>query len=105
MEDQLIKTAMNIILYAGDAKGYIHETLKHLKEKGFEEAQVSIKEAEKNLVASHKLQTEIIQSACAGSHYEYNLLFSHAMDTLMTVQSEFELVRDLIPIFQQMQGG
>lgn len=102
MDDNLDKVAMNMILYAGDARGFVHEALNKVRENKIDEALKSLDEANKNLISSHKFQTEVIQKACSGEKYEYNLLFAHAMDTLMTVQSEHEIARDLVLIFEAL---
>lgn len=102
-DEKLTKVSMNIILYAGDAKNNVHQAMKLVKEKNIDEALKALDEAEANLVVAHKSQTEIIQSACSGEKYEYNILFAHAMDTLMTIQSEYEIARDLIEIFKEYQ--
>ena len=49
---------------------------------------------------THRAQTEIIQNEARGIRYEYSMLFNHAQDTLMTINSEIELTADLILTFE-----
>ena len=100
MDEKIVEVAMSIILNAGDARSEIQAALKKIKEQDFKEAEKAMKKADENLVIAHQAQTEVIQSACGGEEIEYNLLFSHAMDTLMTVQSEYEITRELVSIFE-----
>lgn len=102
MENELITIAMDMILKAGDARLHIHEALAHMKNFAFDEAEKSLEEGERDLRASHRTQTDVIQNEARGNTYEYSMLFAHAQDTLMTVNSEYNLARELLGIFRMM---
>jgi len=52
------------------------------------------------ITQAHAAQTEIIQAEARGVQYEYCMLFNHAQDTLMTINSEIELCSSLIDTFR-----
>ncbi len=99
-QNELVSVAMKIILHAGDARNKACEGLTAAKQFDFVKAEKQIKEAEASLVQAHKAQTEIIQSEAGGESYQYSLLFTHAQDTLMTIQSELRLTKELIDILK-----
>lgn len=100
MEHELISVAMQIILHAGDARLNIIDALKCAKSFDFEGSKKCMKEAEEAIVLAHKSQTEIIQNEANGTTYQYSLLFAHAQDTLMTVNTELRMAVEMIDILQ-----
>ena len=66
----------------------------------FEKADDCLKEAKKEITQAHAAQTEIIQAEARGVQYQYCMLFNHAQDTLMTINSEIELCSSLIDTFR-----
>lgn len=102
MENELIGIAMDMILKAGDARLHIHEALAYMKEFAFDKAEQSLSEGESDLRASHRTQTDVIQNEARGNTYQYSMLFAHAQDTLMTVNSEYNLAKEMLGIFRMM---
>lgn len=99
-QNELISVAMQIILHAGDARNFARESLSLAKNFEFEKADHKLKEAEESLVLAHKSQTEIIQNEASGHSYQFSLLFAHAQDTLMTIQSELKMSKEMIDILK-----
>lgn len=99
-ENMLIPVAMNIILHAGDARTLITEALSLAKKGDFKQAKSYMNRAEEEIVLAHKSQTETIQDEARGVKHDISLLFIHAQDTLMTINSEFRLAQHLIDILQ-----
>ena len=66
----------------------------------YDKADKLLKEAHEKLVLAHKLQTERLQEEAEGKNVEYSVLFTHAQDTLMTINSEFKLIQHLIKVFK-----
>jgi PTS system cellobiose-specific IIA component len=97
--DEVTKIAMKIILAAGDARNLIN---KAVKEKAvnldFDGADFYMKKAKEKLVEAHNAQTSIVQNEAAGKKYEYSLLMTHAMDTVMTITSEFNITENVLMI-------
>jgi len=98
--EELIQVAMQIILHAGDARLKITEALSYAKKFEFDSASESMNEANENLCLAHKAQTEIIQNEANGKRYQHVLLFTHAQDTLMTINSEIRMAEEMIDILK-----
>lgn len=98
--EELVATAMQIIMNAGDARLSVKDALEYAKAFEFAEAQEKMEEAKKFIVQAHKSQTEVIQSEASGKKYEYSMLFAHAQDTLMTIMSELQLAEQMIDILK-----
>jgi PTS system cellobiose-specific IIA component len=101
--DSMNSTAMEIIMLAGDARLCISKGFKSLIQDGFDEAEKNIEDAKTKLASAHGLQTEIVQSEGEGKKLDHTLLFIHAQDTLMTVFSEMNMLRQLTPIFKRYE--
>lgn len=104
MKEQIIENAMNIILHAGDARVVCKKALDLLAEGRIEEAKEEMKGADLEIAEAHHIQTDCIQGAIAGEEFEYNVLFAHAQDTLMTIYSEITLAKQLIRISEHLEA-
>lgn len=100
MEDALTGQAMNIILFAGDARVNCKNALTSIEKNDFERANKEMIAAKKNITEAHKIQTKAIQGEMgeSGLVSPHSLLFTHAQDTLMTIYSEINLTNHLIKI-------
>ena len=98
--NELILSAMGILTHAGDARLHTKEALEYVQALHFEKADACLKEPKKEITQAHAAQTEIIQAEARGVQYEYCMLFNHAQDTLMTINSEIELCSSLIDTFR-----
>lgn len=98
--EELVTTAMQIIMNAGDARLCVKDALKHAKAFDFENAELKMNEAKKFIAQAHHSQTDVIQNEASGKKYEYCLLFAHAQDTLMTIMSEIQLADEMIDILK-----
>ncbi|MCH1939398.1 PTS lactose/cellobiose transporter subunit IIA [Holdemania massiliensis] len=99
-QSTLISAAMEIILHAGDARNHAKLARQAMREMNFTQAGQYLEEAKKEIAEAHRAQTEIIQNEARGIQYDYSMLFNHAQDTLMTINSEIELTADLILTFE-----
>lgn len=99
-ENVLIPVAMQIILHAGDSRIKITEALDQAKQGAFGLADQAMQEAEEAITLAHKSQTEIIQNEASGHTYDYSLLFAHAQDTLMTINSELRMAKQMVEILK-----
>ncbi|MCX8721368.1 MULTISPECIES: PTS lactose/cellobiose transporter subunit IIA [unclassified Lactobacillus] len=98
---QSIKNTMEIILHAGDAREYISKALDEVADYNYDLAKSEMNKANKELIIAHRLQTNKIQEEAEGKHIEYSVLFSHAQDTLMTINSEYNITNHLIKVFEK----
>ncbi|HIR91151.1 MAG TPA: PTS lactose/cellobiose transporter subunit IIA [Candidatus Limicola stercorigallinarum] len=102
--EELIPAAMDIVVHAGDARLYARNALKAVQEQDFEKADAELKQAQHEIELAHASQTTIVQNEARGAEYEYSMLFNHAQDTLMTINSEIELTRSLVDTFRVYSG-
>jgi len=99
-ENPLVEVAMQIIIHAGDSREKASQALKHAKEGNYEQAHACIGEAKELIIKAHHEQTDVVQSEAAGKHYDINLLFIHAQDTLMTIKSEVKLAAEMVEMYE-----
>ena len=99
-EKVLIPAAMNIVVHAGDARLHARNALKAVQRQQFDAALELLDRAKAEIEQAHSAQTEIVQNEARGVEYEYSMLFNHAQDTLMTINSEVELTATLIDTFR-----
>ncbi len=104
MDEKIATASMNIIIHAGDARLLITEALNEIAKGDYELATLKIKDAQKKMTEAHKIQTDMIQGEAQGDKTEYSLLFSHAQDTLMTINSELLLTKHLFKVFESLEG-
>lgn len=100
MENELVAVAMQIILNAGDARTAAASALEAVKKENFEEAKEKIKAAKECIRLAHISQTEVIQNETRGKSYAPCLLFTHAQDTIMTINSEVMIAEQLVDLFE-----
>lgn len=100
-ENTDVKKTMEIILNAGDAREYITKAIDYVANYDYETAKAEMEKANKKLVIAHRLQTNKIQEEAEGKPIEYSVLFTHAQDTLMTVNSEYNITNHLINLFEK----
>jgi PTS system cellobiose-specific IIA component len=101
--DTMNSLALEIIMKAGDARLLVSEALKASAEGDFAEIDKKLDEAKRQLAAAHSIQTEIVQGEGEGEKHEHTLLFIHAQDTLMTIYSEMNMVRQLKAVFRRYE--
>ena len=99
--EKLVQVAMNVIMHVGDARDYIRK-LSALDLDGVEEL---LKKASAELVEAHKAQTSVLQNEAEGDSVPMTVLFSHAQDTLMTVESEQYMISILYQCLKNMKKG
>lgn len=98
---EAVQDTMNIIINAGDARELISQALDCVGDFDYTKARELMDQARKKLVVAHKLQTAKIQEEAEGKTVKYSVLFTHAQDTLMTINSEFKLTDHLIKVFEK----
>lgn len=90
--------AMSIISKAGDAATCGGMAMDYLKQKKYDLARRKLEEGKEYIAEAHNEQTDIIQSVLTQGKCEYSLLFAHAQDTLMTIESELRVYSVLIEL-------
>ena len=98
MTQKIIENSMAIILHAGDARLACQKSLEAISAFNFQKAQQFLDEAQKNITVAHKVQTDMIQGETRGEKADYSILLAHAQDTLMTINSEILIAKNLLTI-------
>lgn len=102
--EQLNSAAMQIILHAGDCRNLLNEAINDLlDDKSEEEVKDKITQAKKEIMKAHVIQTDMIQSSINEEELQTTLLFTHAQDTLMTINSEVNLVQSMIRLYRKLE--
>ncbi len=101
-EDKINKIAMQMVMFAGDARDLIRKSLDLAEDNRFEEAAEMLEKAKTELANGHHVQTEILQKECEGEKQGYSVLFAHGMDSLMTVKSEYQITEKLTEILKKI---
>lgn len=104
MDEKIVSSAMDIIIHAGDARLKCKEALGEVAQGDIAAARERMAEAHTEITEAHRVQTDAIQGEAAGERMEYSLLFTHAQDTLMTVNSEINLTKQLIGVFESYEA-
>ena len=92
--------AMEVILNAGNGRESIDLALEKIAAFQFAEAEALLKHAEDDIVKAHIAQTKVIQGQVSGEEIEYSLLFIHAQDTIMTINTELRITQKMLPIMK-----
>lgn len=100
MTEETASIAMDIIMHAGDARVHCMNALDTLASADFRAAQKEMAQAKEKITQAHRIQTDQIQAEVNGAPSEYSLLFAHAQDTLMTINSEVNMTKHLINTFK-----
>lgn len=96
--DELETVVMNLIINAGEAKGFAYEALEKVNEGKYKEADELMEKANEALDVAHNSQTELLQKEATGEKTEISILFIHAQDHLMTAISEKNLIEQIIDL-------
>ncbi len=101
--EKLVQVAMNVIMHAGDARDYIRKAGVKLTVQDLDGVEELLKQASVELIEAHKAQTSVLQNEAAGESISMTVLFSHAQDTLMTVESEQYMISTLYQCLKNMK--
>lgn len=104
MDDELTTAAMTIILHAGDARTAVRRAYEALAQGDREAVEKALARAKDEIRDAHRAQTDLIQAEAGGARHTLTLLFSHAQDTLMTVNSEVITAGHLLAIFDLLEA-
>ncbi|MEC0239800.1 PTS lactose/cellobiose transporter subunit IIA [Paenibacillus dokdonensis] len=100
--EELAAISMNVIMHAGTARDYVFQAVDKASEGEFEEADQLMIEANKEIVIAHKAQTKTLQKEADGVEFPFSPLFAHAQDTMMTVKSEMNIMREMIKLYKRL---
>lgn len=104
--EDLNTISMQVILHAGNARDLAMQIMALFEECPLNKNKVQelSKQARSELTLAHNQQTDILQIEANGGTIPYSVLFIHAQDTLMTIQSELLLIEKFVPIINKLGG-
>ncbi len=94
--EQLEQLIFQLIANSGSARSDIFEAFDYAQDGDFEKADELMGEAKKEILKTHKIQTELIQKEAQGEGVEVNILMVHAQDHLMSSILAKDLVEKMI---------
>ncbi|GIP30357.1 PTS lactose transporter subunit IIA [Paenibacillus sp. J23TS9] len=100
--EELATISMNVIMHAGTARDYVFQAVDKASAGAFDEADQLMNEANKEIVIAHKAQTKTLQKEADGVEFPFSPLFAHAQDTMMTVKSEMNIMREMIKLYKRL---
>lgn len=101
--EQLAEKAMQIILHAGDGRKQLQLAINTMLNDGDDGAiQATLDEAKTEITKAHNIQTAVIQEHIEDDGQINSILFIHAQDTLMTINSEMLLVRNMVAMYRKL---
>ncbi|MDQ0363013.1 PTS lactose/cellobiose transporter subunit IIA [Breznakia pachnodae] len=100
--EELNQIAMQVILNAGNARTILNEVIEDLENDCDKEIiNKKLKEANDYIVKAHKMQTKVIQGTVTDESFIPDLLFIHAQDTLMTINSELNITKYIVKLWNK----
>lgn len=105
-DEYIMGKAMEIIMSSGDARNLASQAMNEIAKGNLDEAKALLKDADKLQAAAHNIQTDMIQGDIRGGDEKmgYYVLFAHAQDTLMTIQSEINLTKSMLKIAKNYEA-
>lgn len=101
-KEELAIISMNVILHAGNARDYVYQAVDKASNGDFDQADELMKKANEEIVTAHKAQTNTLQKEAEGIEIPFSPLFGHAQDTLMTIKSEMNIMREIIKLYKKI---
>lgn len=93
MTPTIEQLAMQVLVSAGTAKENLYRAIATARE---QHQSVALSTCHDQLLAAHKIQTQMM-AKMAAEGLPVTILINHAMDTLMAVQGNYELIQALGP--------
>lgn len=104
MDERYEQMCMGLIVNAGEGRSCAMEALAYARKGDYEHAQEKISQAEDALLEAHREQISMIQQEAMGERTEVTLLLVHAQDHIMNAMTVLDLVREMIMMYQRMEG-
>ena len=102
-EEHMI-VVMGIIMHGGNAKSQAFSAIQLAKEGKFDEAQMALNVANRELLEAHNVQTEMLTKEANGEHTEIDLYMVHAQDHLMNAITFRDLAVEIISMEKRLQA-
>ncbi|GIO18983.1 PTS lactose transporter subunit IIA [Oceanobacillus oncorhynchi subsp. incaldanensis] len=97
------QVSFKIISLAGDAFSTLIEALQMAKKGNFQQVEVLINTAKKQVNEAHDVQTNLIVKEAQGETADFSVLLIHAQDTLMNTILMMTLVEEMISMYVDLK--
>lgn len=94
------EVCFQIIALAGDAKSKVFEALSTAQAGNFSEAKQMLEEANKNINEARQIQHVLLTNEARGTSVTPSVLLNHAMDILITAESERNMAVHVLGLFE-----
>lgn len=103
MSEKMVTIAMEIILNAGNARTHTVNAMKAELAGDRKTADEQMHQAKECIKDAHNAQTGVICEEAGGNVTEISLLFIHAQDTVMTINSEVGMIELMIKMNRNLE--
>ncbi|MCC5896089.1 MAG: PTS cellobiose transporter subunit IIA [Alkalibacterium sp.] len=100
---EIQEVAFSIILESGNARTFVHEGFKLMREDAFEDAEAKLEEANESLVSAHKVQTKLLHDYANGEDVNMDVIMVHAQDHLMTTMTIREVALEMLMLYRKIE--
>lgn len=97
------ETSFELILHAGNSKSSSMEAIELARQGEIQEADFKMNEAHEELVLAHKIQSKLLAKSVKVDDVNPNMLLVHAQDHLCGAQTQLELAKEIINLYEQVQ--
>ena len=94
--------SFGIIAKSGMAKSSAMEALYAAKDKDYEGAAAKLIDANREIGEAGKLHMDVIAEEAKGIKHQFNVLFIHAEDQLLTTQTLILIIEEFIEIYKKI---
>lgn len=101
--EEYYEAAFQMISNVGVAKSLAVEAIYAAKEKNYELAEEKLNESNHYFVEGHKSHSSFIKREAEGEKLEYSMIFMHAEDQLMSVETITILAKEIINLYKISQ--
>lgn len=99
------EVCLQIIALAGDAKSKVYEALKAAIDRDYRRARGMLAEAEARITQARQIQHSLLTSEARGEGMKPSILLTHAMDILITAESENNLASHVLGLCESASMG
>lgn len=104
MNDEQLKSIMEIITQSGNAKNEMKRAITAAKNGDHNKAASHVDRAHLSIVSAHSTHSELLVLD-AEDKLEINLYLIHAQDHLMTTMMNYDLTKELIEIYYRLDSS
>ena len=102
LNSEMEEVCLQIIALAGDAKSKVFEALSTAQEGDFSKAKQMLEEANRNIHEARETQHILLTKEARGTSVKPSVLLNHAMDILITAESERNMAAHVLGLFENV---